>query len=60
MTNRERLIKTNEYDLLVKIQKCLHESICRCILDTISDKYVACKSSSCEECLKKWLNEEEK
>lgn len=59
MTNRERLIKTNEYDLLIRMQKCLLESNCNCILDTLSDKYVACKSS-CEKCIREWLNEEEK
>lgn len=59
MTNRERLIKTNEYDLLVRMQKCLLESNCRCILDTISYKYVVCKSS-CEECIREWLNKKEK
>ncbi len=59
MTNRERILKTNEYDLLTNIQKCLLESECRCILDLLSAKYVHCENESCNECIRKWLNREE-
>ena len=66
MTNREKLMNTNIYELLVKIDGRLPEY---CILMVVPGGYDDCPKNSispydprwcsCEECIQKWLNEEE-
>jgi hypothetical protein len=59
MTNREKLIQTNIYDLLCRINRsCFPES---CVV-TALDKDIPsqhCEAQiSCEGCIESWLNEE--
>lgn len=60
MTNREKLIQTNIYDLLCRIDKGI-KSQATCVIETL-DKDNACKrcdlGKQCPECIAKWLNEE--
>ena len=64
MKNRERLLKTNEYDLLLRISQYMDMD---CIIDAINSKngYIeeskkrTCNFASCSECIQHWLNEEE-
>lgn len=66
MTNRQKLLTTSEYDLLVKMNDALlgeYEAQSQhCILDVITEKDNSCRERSiacdCEECIQKWLNEE--
>ena len=69
MTNREKLIKTNIYDLLCEIQdgiSCIRESdgiSGLCVIEDITKEPKACPSEdsfgkSCGECIAKWLDEE--
>ena len=57
MTNRKRLLQSNEYDMLVKVQKYLSHSYdpTLCILCALSGKDVECLSD-CEKCIQQWLN----
>jgi hypothetical protein len=66
MTNREKLLKTNEYDALLKMQENLNAANVRgdtpCIMDVlgVADSYERhLRQDNCEECIQKWLNEEE-
>lgn len=61
MTNRDKLLETNEYDLLVKIQEAMVGGCC-CIIDAISGQCYPCKTDrtlpdDCKDCIQKWLNE---
>lgn len=60
MKNRERLLRTNKYDLLLRIQSNLNKSEdpSLCVLDMISGHRVECKPP-CKNCIQEWLNEEE-
>ena len=66
MTNRQRyLLNANEYDLLVMIQEYCSNSDADCVIDAIMskngkvDKMKQCDEAGCEECIQKWLNEED-
>ena len=63
MTNREKILKTSEYDLLVKMNAYNETHKDACILDMLTngatvnrcwDNFVG----GCEECIAAWLNEE--
>lgn len=65
MTNRDKLLETNEYDLLVKIQEAMIDGCC-CIIDAITGQCHPCKwydvshtalPDDCRDCIQKWLNE---
>lgn len=60
MTNREKLIKTNIYDLLCKINDSFLDNEGDCILTALGvDICVRCKvEATCTGCIAKWLNEE--
>lgn len=64
MTNREKLIKTNIYDLLCTIQKALIEDPCGnisglCVIEDIEKKPRSCpEGSTCGMCIANWLNQE--
>ncbi len=67
MTNREKLIQTNIYDLLCSIQNSLSGSGAElsglCIIEDITKKGKPCPEevwfgSRCSECIAKWLDEE--
>lgn len=60
MTNREKLLNTNIYDLLVSmnktvIQKSYYET---CVLETLEKTHIDCEYFTCEECIQKYLNKE--
>ena len=68
MTNRERLLKTNMYDLLMNMNKNLGPTVPgyggRCIMDALigDDQKVADRclgTNRCDECIQAYLNEEE-
>lgn len=60
MKNRERLLNTNQYDLLIRMQNNLEKGMeIYCILDIITGKLKQCNGMECEECIQQWLNEEE-
>lgn len=67
MTNYDRLLKWNEYDMLVAIQEAMIGGCC-CIVDAITGQRHPCKwydaadralVDDCKECIQKWLNEKE-
>ena len=60
MTNREKLLNTNIYDLLMAMNKTViqishYET---CILETLEQEHFDCEYFTCEECLQKYLNKE--
>lgn len=72
MTNRDRyILKVNEYDMLVKLNKAIQNDVA-CVIEALTGKYqkyklddkVYCRcfnitnGRQCEECIQKWLNEE--
>lgn len=69
MTNRQKLLKTSEYDILCRMNRnikcgavCVIEAIQGGFADELDMLDISeCRShESCEECIQKWLNEEEK
>ena len=61
MTNREKLTKTNIYDMLCDLNKAMAGFRCDCIMDALTDgknDYSALCCGSCGECIAKWLSEE--
>ena len=56
MTNREKLIKTNIYDLLCRINL---EMPCFCVVQALGEeeKPDTC-DNNCDRCIESWLNEE--
>lgn len=62
MTNREKMIQTNEYDFLIRIQNNLKDTVPTlrdyCILDLITGRNIKCELP-CEKCIQKWLNKRE-
>lgn len=64
MTNREKLIKTNIYDLLCTINGNMLDIFAFCIMETLPGNYDECifpaykRGERCNECIAKWLNEE--
>ena len=73
MKNRDRYItKVCEYDMLVKLNKAIQNDVA-CVIEALTGKYqkyklddkVYCRcfnitnGRQCEECIQKWLNEEE-
>jgi hypothetical protein len=59
MTNRLKLINTNMYDLLLKINDKIKNKDGKCILDLIEDKSMPCHcGKSCKECIQDYLNQE--
>lgn len=61
MTNREKLLDTNIYDLLVHINSNIPYKSLNCIIDYIENKNRDCiESGKCSECIQQYLNEESK
>lgn len=59
MTNREKLIKTNIYDLLCKMQdNWIGNMLCQCILESVNGGYIKCTDEGCDRCIEQWLDEE--
>lgn len=64
MKNRERyILNVNEYDMLIKIQATMLTNDC-CVIEALTDvgcpEDRCCMLSTCETCIQKWLNEEDK
>lgn len=61
MKNREHLLKTNEYDLLYRIQRNMVQMILSCelpcVLRAIDGRERVCLDR-CEDCIQTWMNEE--
>lgn len=72
MTNRQRLLRTSEYDTLVRMNSFLlkhsghHDLIC--IIDVLEGRRrsvcpvfdsIVGYNTKCEKCIARWLNEEE-
>ena len=60
MTNREKLLNTNIYDLLVSMNKTViqishYET---CVLETLEQEHLECEYFTCDECIQKYLNKE--
>lgn len=67
MTNREKLLTTNEYDTLVRMNENLTKigTGRNCIMDVLTGETCVerCKkywNMYCERCITDWLNEEAK
>lgn len=58
VTNRLKLINTNMYDLLLKINDKIKKKDGMCVLDIIEEKPVKCPSGkTCKECIQDYLNQ---
>ena len=64
MTNRDKLLNMNEYDMLIILQAAFGSGLCRCVIDALvsydypcPDNYV-CTWEQCEACIARWLNED--
>lgn len=58
LTNRLKLINTNMYDLLIKINDKIKHKDGKCILDIIEENDVQCPfDKSCKECIQDYLNQ---
>jgi len=62
MTNRQKLIETNIYDVLCNMNKTITGFNCDCVMCALTDgeKTYGTECDSCSECIAKWLNEEAK
>ena len=62
MRNREKLLATNEYDLLLKLQNNLFDAALTkkyiCVLEALDGQERECDGGGCADCIQKWLNEE--
>ena len=58
-TNRDILLNTNLYDVLLKAHKTLAKRNTTCILEALDEGLVCCgKSDTCEDYIQRWLNQE--
>ena len=60
MTNREKLLNTNIYDLLMAMNKTVMQisHYETCILETLEQENIGCEYFTCDECIQKYLNKE--
>ena len=62
MTNREKLTKTNIYDLLYTLNDNMLDMFAFCVMEILPGKYDECPyqgdKHSCGECIARWLGEE--
>jgi len=59
MKIRQKLIDTNMYDLLLKINNKIQTKDGMCILDMLEDKPISCKKNmDCKTCIQDYLNQE--
>lgn len=57
-TNRDILLSTNLYDVLLKAHKNLARRNGTCILEVLDEGLVCCGKGTCEDCIQRWLNQE--
>lgn len=67
MTNRQKLIETNIYDLLCNMNKAITGFQCDCVMEAVTGDKIknnalcdAFCDYSCGECIARWLGEEAK
>ena len=61
MTNREKLIQTNIYDVLCNMNKAITGFRCDCVIAALTDgekTYGTECGGKCGDCIQNWLNEE--
>ena len=60
MTNRKKLLQTNEYDLLMKFNNRIRQDDPFCIMELLTGNDVedSCDYIACDKCIQDWLNEE--
>lgn len=58
MTNREKLLNTNIYDLLMEMNKFIITDCNSCVLEALEQKRIVCPCYSCENCIQNYLNKE--
>lgn len=57
MTNRERLTKTDIYDLLYKLNNGMNDFAC--IIDALRGETCLCPAKKrCNQCISDWLNQD--
>ena len=58
-TNRDILLNTNLYDVLLKTHKTLAKRNTTCILEALDEGLVCTGNQDrCEKCIQRWLNQE--
>ena len=56
-TNKDKILSTCVYDILLQAHKTLAKRQTTCILEAIDEGLVCTgKQDSCEECIQRWLN----
>lgn len=65
MTNRQKLIETNIYDLLCNINKAITGFNCDCVMEAVTGSKIrnnplcdAFCNDTCGQCIQNWLDEE--
>ena len=60
MTNREKLLNTNIYDLLLAINKqIIGRSYAEtCVLEALENTHIVCNNTTCDRCIQRYLNKE--
>lgn len=60
MNNRDKLLNTNIYDLLVSMNKQIIERSYyeTCVLGILEKEDIECEYFTCEECIQNYLNKE--
>ena len=60
MTNKEKLLNSNIYDLLVSMNTTIIERSYgeTCVLESIEKKHIDCSYFLCKECIQKYLDRE--
>lgn len=58
MTNREKLLNTNIYDLLLAINKRIikRSHAETCVLEALEDTHIVCGNITCDKCIQRYLN----
>lgn len=66
MKNRDKyILQRNEYDMLLTIQAAFGYGMCQCVIEALTGREYPCENdkccmlSTCEECIRQWLNKEE-
>jgi hypothetical protein len=58
-TNRDIILSTNLYDVLLRAHKTLAQRNTTCVLEALDESLVCCgKSDTCKDCIQRWLNQE--
>jgi hypothetical protein len=61
MTNREKLLKSNIFDVLCDMNKAITGFQCDCVMCALTDGRITYSSHCCDncgECIARWLGEE--